>query len=108
MRGRLSGRAKYGGKPANKILLNMSADESASQKPIPIVDTFASYSTISTADHNIVGNFEMSPKKSPARSANAPQATLVSHYRSIGSAAVLAAVLAVKKRKPTTLSGKPA
>ena len=76
--------------------------------PIPIVDMFQSYSTVSAANDTISGNFEMSPKKSPARSANAQQATLVSHYRAIGSAAVLAAVLAVKKRKPTVLAGKPA
>lgn len=42
----------------------------------------------------------MSILKSEAERARAQQATLVKHYRAIGPAAVLAAVLAAKKRKP--------
>jgi len=38
--------------------------------------------------------------KSEAERIRAQYATLTSHYRAIGPAAILAAVLAVKKRKP--------
>jgi hypothetical protein len=44
----------------------------------------------------------MSILKSEAERARAQYATLVKQYRAIGPAAVRAAVLAVKKKKPAT------
>lgn len=53
---------------------------------------------------------EMSVSKSQADRTRAQNASahLVKHYRAIGPAAVLAAVLATKKRKPVVAAGKVA
>ncbi|MDH6229991.1 anti-sigma factor RsiW [Mesorhizobium soli] len=44
----------------------------------------------------------MSAAKSEAERIRAQYASLTSHYRAIGPAAVLAAVLAAKKKKPAS------
>lgn len=48
----------------------------------------------------------MSVSKSDADRTRAQQANLVKHYRAIGPAAVLAAVLAAKKNKPVRTLAK--
>ncbi|MFU0503403.1 transcriptional regulator [Pseudaminobacter sp. NGMCC 1.201702] len=50
----------------------------------------------------------MSVKESEAERVRAQDATLTRHYRAIGSAAILAAVLAAKPSKPTVRSAKAA
>ncbi|MBA3446093.1 MAG: transcriptional regulator [Pseudaminobacter sp.] len=50
----------------------------------------------------------MSVAKSEAERARAQYASLTRHYRAIGPAAIVAALLAAKKRKPANPTGKAA
>lgn len=54
------------------------------------------------------GELKMSVLKSDAERTRAQYQQLSQHYRAIGPAAILAAVLAAKKKKPLVTAAKPA
>ena len=55
------------------------------------------------------GKIEMSPKKSEAEQTTAKAApALAKHYRAIGPAAIVAALICAPKKKPATSAAKAA
>jgi len=54
------------------------------------------------------GKIEMSPKKSEAEQTTKAAPALAKHYRAIGPAAIVAALICAPKKKPATSAAKAA